>query len=172
MSDPQYFRIKSEKYEPTLISVTENSDLVVYRHELDCGIPTPTVSLLPWLASRTHAARRTVAIPFLYSRVQRFGLVLACEPKYLETLLRALSFSVECLVHPVHDLLVSATLEGNHLALVVETEVEVECHSDATPAGVQSAGNNGRSIECRRLSVCMHRLSTHARRITKDVQQT
>ena len=115
--------------------------------------PQLTISLLPWLASRTRAARRTVAIPFLHSRVQRFGLVLACVPKYLETLLRALSLSVERLVHPVYDILVSAPLEGNHLALVVETEVEVERHLDATPAGVQRAGNNGRSIECRRLSV-------------------
>jgi len=66
-----------------------------------------------------------VAIPFLHGRIQRFCLVLTSIPKYLKTLLRTISFGVELRVHLVYDLLVCATLEGNHLTLVIETEVEV-----------------------------------------------
>ena len=66
-----------------------------------------------------------MAISFLYGRIQRVFLVLTSIPKYLKTLLRTISFSVELSVHLVYDLLVCATLEGNHLTLVIETEVEV-----------------------------------------------
>jgi hypothetical protein len=65
-----------------------------------------------------------VAIPFPNSRVQRFGLVLAGIPKDFEMLLRAVSFGIKRSVHPVYDFLIRATLEGYHLALVVESEVE------------------------------------------------
>jgi hypothetical protein len=39
-------------------------------------------------------------------------------------LLRAVSFGIKRSVHPVYDFLIRATLEGYHLALVVESEVE------------------------------------------------
>lgn len=66
-----------------------------------------------------------MAIPFLHSRVQRFDLVLAGVPENFKILLRTVPFRVKLRVHPVYDLLIRATLERNHLALVVETEVEV-----------------------------------------------
>lgn len=72
-----------------------------------------------------HGTRRTVAIPFLNSRVKRFGLILAGIPENLEVLLRAVSFRIKRSVHPVYDFLIRATLEGDHLALVVESKVEI-----------------------------------------------
>jgi hypothetical protein len=66
-----------------------------------------------------------VAIPFLNNRVQRFGLVLAGIPENFEMLLPAVSFGIKRSVHPVYNFLIRATLEGDHLALVVESEVEI-----------------------------------------------
>jgi len=110
-----------------LVSATENGDLIVYRHELDWSCPHPHAigqpCLLGWLYM--HGAIRTVAIPFLPGRIQRLGLVLSGIPEYLEVLLRAVSFGVECPVHLVYDFLVRAALEGDHLSLVVETKIKV-----------------------------------------------
>lgn len=77
--------------------------------------------LLTW----PRGARRTVAVPFLNSRVHWFGLVYAGIPENLETLLRAVSFRIKRSVHPVYDFLIRATLEGDRLALVVESEVKI-----------------------------------------------
>jgi hypothetical protein len=108
----------------TLVSAAENGDLTVHRHELDCAKEsTPPLSNPVPLA--THETRRTVAIPLLKSRIHRFCLVFAGIPENLEVLLRAVSFRIKCSVHFVYDFLIRATLEGNHLALVVESEVEI-----------------------------------------------
>jgi hypothetical protein len=66
-----------------------------------------------------------VAIPFLNGRVQRSSLIRAGVPENLQTLLRAVSFGVEHRVHPVYYFLIRTTLEGYHLAQVVESEVEI-----------------------------------------------
>lgn len=83
-----------------------------------------------------------MAIPFPNSSVQRLGLVFAGIPENLEMLLRAISFGIKHCVHPVYDILIRATLEGDHLALVIETEVKVKRHLNPTLAGVQSTGND------------------------------
>jgi hypothetical protein len=72
----------------------------------------------------------------------------------------------------VYDVLIRATLEGDHLALVVETEVEIKRHLNPAPAGVQSTGNDGRSIECWSLTTCTCRLSLCSPRVIKNVEQT
>jgi hypothetical protein len=66
-----------------------------------------------------------VAIPFPYSRVQGSGLVRAGIPENLKMFLRSVSFGVKSPVHPVYNLLIRAALERYHLALVVESEVEI-----------------------------------------------
>ncbi len=72
-----------------------------------------------------QGARRTVAIPLPYSRVQGSGLVRAGIPENLEMFLRGVSFGVKSPVHPVYNLLIRATLEGYHLALITESEVKI-----------------------------------------------
>lgn len=108
-----------------MVAVAENGDLVVHCHELDCKLKRPTYPSArgrgPWI----HAVRRTVTVPFFQGRVQRSGLVLASVPENFEMLLCPLSFRIEGCVHPVYDFLIRSTLEGDHLALVVETEVEI-----------------------------------------------
>jgi len=39
--------------------------------------------------------------------------------------LRGVSFGVKSPVHPVYNLLIRATLEGYHLALITESEVKI-----------------------------------------------
>jgi hypothetical protein len=66
----------------------------------------------------------------------------------------------------VHDLLVRAALKGDHLALVVEAEVEVERHLDPAPARVQDTRDYRRRVERRRLAVmgasCVRQISARA----------
>jgi hypothetical protein len=76
----------------------------------------------PWPC---ELARRTVAIPFLNSRVQWSRLVRTGVPENLQMLLRPVSFGIEHRVHPVYHFLIRATLEGYRLALVIESEVEI-----------------------------------------------
>jgi hypothetical protein len=42
---------------------------------------------------------------------------------------------------PVYDILIRATLKGDHLALVVESEAEIKRHLNLAPAGVQRTGD-------------------------------
>jgi len=72
-----------------------------------------------------RVAKRTVAIPFLNSCVQRSSLVRAGVPENLQMLLRAIFFGIEHSIHLVYHFLIRATLEGYRLALVVEPEVEI-----------------------------------------------
>lgn len=108
----------------TMVSTAENGYLIVHRHEFDCAEKGPHhhQALLPWSC---EWVRRTMAIPFLNGRVQRSSLVRAGVPENTQMLLRAVSFGIERRVHPVYDLLIRSTLEGYHLALVVESEVEI-----------------------------------------------
>jgi hypothetical protein len=69
--------------------------------------------------------RRTVAIPFLNSRIHWSSLVRGGVPENLQMLLRAVSFGIERCVHPVYYFLIRATLEGYRLALVVKSKVEI-----------------------------------------------
>lgn len=106
-----------------MVSATENGYLIVHRHELDCRKgPQHHQPLFPWLC---EWVRRTVAISFPNSRIQRSSHVRASVPENLQMLLRAVSFGIERCVHPVYYFLIRATLEGYHLALVVESEVEI-----------------------------------------------
>ncbi len=66
-----------------------------------------------------------MAIPFPNSRIQRSRLVRAGVPEDLEMLFRAISFRIKRRVHPVYDFLIRASLEWYHLALIVESEIEV-----------------------------------------------
>lgn len=59
-----------------------------------------------------------MAIPFLRSSAHRYNLVLCGIPVDFQVVL--LAFLVECFVHLVHDHLVGATLERDHLPKVVE----------------------------------------------------
>ena len=106
-----------------------------------------------------------MAIPFPNGCVQRFGLVLAGIPEYLEMLLRAISFGIKRCIHPMYDILIRATLKGDHLALVIETEVEIKRHLNPSLAGVQSTRNDGRSIERWSLTTCTCRLSSCSPRV-------
>jgi hypothetical protein len=95
-----------------------------------------------------------MTIPFLQRRVQRLGLVFCRIPEHLEMLFSTVALAIEPPVHLVHDLLVGPTLKWNHLALVVESEVEVKGHLNASSARFQCARDYGRSIECWRLAIC------------------
>lgn len=107
-----------------MVSAAENGYLIVHRHELDCAEKAHIIikPCSPWPC---EWARRTVAIPFLNSRVQRSSLVRAGVPENLQMLLRTISFGIERRVHPVYYVLIRATLEGYHLALVVKSEAEI-----------------------------------------------
>lgn len=108
----------------TLVSVAEYGYMIVHRHELDYAEEAHIVvkPSSPWLC---EWERRTVAIPFLNSRVHRSSLVRGGVPENLQVLLRSVSFGIERRVHPMYYFLIRATLEGYHLALVVESEVEI-----------------------------------------------
>ena len=84
-----------------------------------------------------------MTIPFPHGRVQRLGLVLCGIPEHLEVLFSTFALVIEPPVHLVHDLLVRATLKWDHLALVIESEVEVQGHLNATSAGVQCTRDYG-----------------------------
>jgi len=107
-----------------MVSAAKNGYLIVHRHELHCAEKVHIIikPCSPWPC---EWVRRTVAIPFLNSRVQWSSLVRAGVPEDLQMLLRAISFRIERHVHPVYYLLIRATLEGYHLALVIESEVEI-----------------------------------------------
>ena len=107
-----------------MVSAAENGYLIVHRHELDCT-ENAHIIIKPRSPWSCEWARRTVAIPFPKSRVQRSSLVRAGVPENLQLLLPAVSFGIECRVHPVYYFLIRTTLEGYHLALVVESEVEI-----------------------------------------------
>jgi hypothetical protein len=66
-----------------------------------------------------------MAIPLHNIGVQWSGLVRAGIPENFQMLLRAASFGIKRCVHPVYDFLIRAALEGYHLELVVESEVEI-----------------------------------------------
>jgi len=107
----------------TMVSAAENGYLIIHRHELDCAEKAHIIK--PYSPSSCEWARRTVAISFFYGRIQRSSLVRAGVPENLQMFLRAVSVGIERRVHPVYDFLIRATLEGYHLALVVEPEVEI-----------------------------------------------
>ena len=85
----------------------------------------PHVVIKPCSPWPCEWARRTVAIPFPNSRVQRSRLVCAGVPENLQMLLRAVSFRIERRVHLVYYFFIRATLEGYRLALIVESQVEI-----------------------------------------------
>jgi hypothetical protein len=84
-----------------------------------------------------------MAIPFSQSSIQWLDLILRRIPEHLEVLFSTFTLAIELPVHPVHDLLVGATLKWNHLALVVESEVEVKGNLNATSASVQRTRDYG-----------------------------
>ena len=109
-----------------------------------------------------------MTIPFPHCRVQRLCLILCRVPEHLKVLFSTVALVIEPPVHLVHDLLVSATLEWNHLALVVESEIEVQGDLNASSAGVQCTSDYWRSIKCGRLTVRENKLSMETSHIRRD----
>jgi hypothetical protein len=106
-----------------MVSAADNGYLIVHRHEFDCRKgPHQFNPCFLWIC---EWVRRTVAIPFLNSRIHWSSLVRAGVPENFQMLLCAVSFGIERCVHPVYYFLIRATLEGYCLALVVESEVEI-----------------------------------------------
>jgi len=109
-----------------LVAVAHDANFVVDGHELD------------------------MAVALLDCRVERDALVFADVPEDVQVL--RTRNGVERFVEPCDYLLVRSALEWDHLALVVEAEIEPKVDVDAAFTCVDNGRNNGTRVERGRLT--------------------
>lgn len=88
-----------------------------------------------------------MAVPLLLTRIHRLLPILRRIPTRLQELALLLALLVQRLAHLGEDLRVRPALHGQHLALVVVPEADVQRAFDAAAAGVQNGFDDGLGVE-------------------------